>query len=141
FLAYARPAPVTRHRIDVAELLEALLVLLEHRPVPASIKVVRAYEGPLWGDLDADAIRQALWNLSLNAIEAMPDGGELVVSASASNGTLQISIGDSGHGIAPADLGHIFEPFYSTKPQGNGLGLALVHRIARDHGRDAEVRS
>ena len=71
----------------------------------------------------------------------MPEGGALTVGASVSGATLQLSVGDTGHGIAPDDVPHIFEPFYSTKPEGSGLGLALVHRIVRDHGGDIDVRT
>ena len=141
FLAYARPAPLAPQRIDLAVVLDELVVLLEHRPMPASIKIVRAFEGPLWAEVDPGAVRQALWNLCLNAIDAMPYGGELVLGATALAHGLRVSISDTGTGISPGDLGHIFEPFYSTKPEGSGLGLALVHRVARDHGGDVDVRT
>jgi signal transduction histidine kinase len=71
----------------------------------------------------------------------MPDGGELVVSAAADAGGLHIAVSDTGEGIAPEDLPHVFEPFYSTRPGGSGLGLALVHRVVQDHGGEVEVRS
>ena len=141
FLAYARPAPLAPQRIDLAAVLEEVLVLLQHRPLPSTIKLVRAFEGPLWADVDSGAVRQALWNLCLNALDAMPDGGELVIGATALATGLRISITDSGVGIPSGDLAHIFEPFYSTKPQGSGLGLALVHRVMRDHGGDVDVRT
>jgi two-component system sensor histidine kinase PilS (NtrC family) len=141
FLAYARPRPLSRERIDVAAVLEEVLMLLEHRPLPPTVKVVRAFEAPLSVHADPNALRQALWNLCLNAVDAMPDGGELTVSAMVLTSTLHLSVADTGRGIAPADLSHIFEPFYSTKPEGSGLGLALVHRIVRDHDGDVEVRS
>ena len=56
-------------------------------------------------------------------------------------GRLQISISDSGQGIAEGDLPHIFEPFFSTKPEGSGIGLALVYRVVEEHGGSIEVRS
>jgi signal transduction histidine kinase len=141
FLAYARPAPLMLQRTDLAEILDDILVLLQHRPMPAHVKVTRAFEGPLSADVDPGTVRQAIWNLCLNALEAMPDGGELVVGATDVDGGVRISIKDSGPGIASGDLGHIFEPFYSTKPQGSGLGLALVHRIIALHGGHIDVRS
>jgi two-component system sensor histidine kinase PilS (NtrC family) len=141
FLAYARPRPLSRERIDVAGVLEEVLMLLEHRPLPPTVKVVRAFEAPLSVHADPNALRQALWNLCLNAVDAMPDGGELTVGATVLASTLHLSVADTGRGIAPADVSHIFEPFYSTKPGGSGLGLALVHRIVRDHDGDVEVRT
>jgi two-component system, NtrC family, sensor histidine kinase PilS len=141
FLAYARPRPLSLERIDVAGVLEEVLMLLEHRPLPPTVKVVRAFEAPLSVHADPNALRQALWNLCLNAVDAMPNGGELTVGATVLASTLHLSVADTGRGIAPADVSHIFEPFYSTKPEGSGLGLALVHRIVRDHDGDVEVRT
>jgi two-component system sensor histidine kinase HydH len=74
----------------------------------------------------------------------MPDGGELRVGARPlreRGGRLQISITDTGQGIADGDLPHIFEPFFSTKPEGSGIGLALVYRVVEEHGGSIEVRS
>ena len=141
FLAYARPRPLSLERIDVVGVLEEVLMLLEHRPLPPTVKVVRAFEAPLSAHADPNALRQALWNLCLNAVDAMPDGGELTVGATVVASTLHLSVADTGRGIAPGDVSHIFEPFYSTKPEGSGLGLALVHRIVRDHDGDVEVRT
>ena len=141
FLAYARPRPLSVERIDVAGVLEEVLMLLEHRPLPPNVKAVRMFEAPLWAHADPNALRQALWNLCLNALDAMPDGGELTVGATLLPSTLQLSVADTGGGIAPGDLPLIFEPFYSTKAEGSGLGLALVHRIVRDHDGDVEVRT
>jgi two-component system sensor histidine kinase PilS (NtrC family) len=141
FLAYARPTPLQRSRTDVAAVLDDVLVLLEHRPLPDGVKVIRTFTSPLWVDVDANALRQSLWNLCLNAVEAMPDGGDLNVGASARVGRVEIWVADTGRGIAAKDIGHIFEPFYSTKTEGSGLGLALVHRVIADHGGDIDVRS
>jgi two-component system sensor histidine kinase PilS (NtrC family) len=141
FLDYARPTPLATAVIDVAEVLEEVLLLLTHRELPPGLKIVRDFPPALLWDVDQHRLRQALWNLCLNAVEAMPAGGELTVSAAADERALRISITDTGDGIARNDLAHIFEPFFSTKPAGSGLGLALVHRIARDHGGEVDVRS
>jgi two-component system sensor histidine kinase HydH len=71
----------------------------------------------------------------------MPVAGELTVGAAIEDAALALSVADTGAGIAGADLGHIFEPFFSTKPEGSGLGLALVHRVVRDHGGDIDVHT
>jgi two-component system sensor histidine kinase PilS (NtrC family) len=141
FLDYARPAPLARHSVDVAALLDETLVLLEHRQLPPQLKIVRELPETLSWCVDGQQIRQAIWNLCLNAIEAMPDGGELRVGARIDGETLWITVTDTGTGIEPASLPHVFEPFYSTKPEGSGLGLALVHRIARDHRGWVDLRS
>ena len=69
------------------------------------------------------------------------DGGELRVSAGVVDGGLEVRVGDTGEGIAREDLGHVFEPFFSTKLDGSGLGLALVHRIMQEHGGEVQVES
>ncbi|MBI4245701.1 MAG: PAS domain S-box protein [Candidatus Rokubacteria bacterium] len=141
FLEYARPAPLALEAVNVAEVLDEVLVLLEHRDLPPNLKIARDFPPSLPWRLDAQQFRQALWNLCLNAVEAMPAGGELRVAATTHRRALHVTVADSGEGIAPGDLPHVFEPFFSTKPGGSGLGLALVHRIVRDHGGDLDVRS
>jgi two-component system sensor histidine kinase PilS (NtrC family) len=141
FLEYSRPTPLSPEAVNVSEMLDEVLVLLEHRELPSGLKIARDFPPSLFWPVDTQRLRQALWNLCLNALQAMPKGGALTVSARADHGILRISVADTGEGIAPADLAHVFEPFFSTKPEGSGLGLALVHRIVQDHGGDIEVHS
>jgi two-component system, NtrC family, sensor histidine kinase PilS len=141
FLEYARPAPLSIATFDVAAAVEEVLLLLEHRASPGSLKVIREFAPSIAWPVDAQQFRQILWNLCLNAVEAMPEGGELRVAAAVHGQTLEVAVSDTGDGIAAADLSHVFEPFFSTKPEGTGLGLALVHRIVQDHGGDIDVRS
>jgi two-component system sensor histidine kinase PilS (NtrC family) len=144
FLEYARPAPMAAIEINMAEIFDEVLLLIEHRTLPANLKVSRQYGESLPTRADPQRLRQAVWNLCLNAVQAMPDGGELRVGAQSlreRGGRLQISITDTGQGIAETDLPHIFEPFFSTKPEGSGIGLALVYRVVEEHGGSIEVRS
>ena len=144
FLDYARPAPMAPIEINMAEIFDEVLLLIEHRALPANLKVSREYGETLPTRADPQRLRQAVWNLCLNAVQAMPDGGELRVGARSlreHGGRLQISIADTGQGIAETDLPHIFEPFFSTKPEGSGIGLALVYRVIEEHGGSIEVRS
>lgn len=141
FLAYARPAPLAVRSVNVAEVLDEVLVLLEHGAEPARHKLVREFAPALAWPVDPQQFRQAVWNLCLNALQAMPDGGELRVGATIDRQQLEVRVADTGEGIPPGALSHIFEPFYSTKTSGSGLGLALVHRIVQDHGGDIDVRS
>jgi signal transduction histidine kinase len=71
----------------------------------------------------------------------MPEGGELRVAATDGDGALTVRVSDSGEGISATDMQHVFEPFFSTKPGGSGLGLALVHRIAQEHGGEIDLES
>jgi signal transduction histidine kinase len=84
---------------------------------------------------DADMLRRALLNLVLNAVDAMPSGGELILQGRATtDGEVEISIADTGPGLSPDVSKRIFEPFFTTKGKGTGLGLAIVYRIAEVHG-------
>ena len=141
FLEYARPVPLNRVTVDVVEPVDEVLVLLEQTAPPGTLKTVREFPPALTWSVDRQQFRQAVWNLCLNAVQAMPQGGELRVAMTTSGERLTLRISDTGEGIAPADLAHIFEPFFSTKPQGTGLGLALVHRIVQDHGGEIDVES
>jgi two-component system, NtrC family, sensor histidine kinase PilS len=141
FLEYARPAPLSITAFDVAAAAEEVLLLLEHRAGPGSLKVVRAFPPSVVWPVDAQQFRQVLWNLCLNAVEAMPEGGELRVSADVRGDRLEVSVSDNGEGIAATDLSHVFEPFFSTKSEGTGLGLALVHRVVQEHGGEIDVQS
>ncbi|MBN1810411.1 MAG: hypothetical protein JXA14_01090, partial [Anaerolineae bacterium] len=88
-----------------------------------------------------DRIQQVFLNLALNAVEAMPEGGRLEVRASPTGDPegVRISFMDSGEGIAADTASHLFEPFYTTKPDGLGLGLYVTHNIVEEHGGHIEV--
>ena len=122
-----------------------MLLLIEHRSLPPNLKINREYGEALIAHVDPQQMRQAIWNLCLNAVQAVPDeGGEIRVGARLSPGDpgrLEMWIADTGHGIAAHDLPHIFEPFYSTKPEGSGLGLALVYRVMQDHGGHVDAKT
>jgi len=88
---------------------------------------------------DENQIRQALLNLVRNAREAMPGGGRLRVEVAAAGHAVRVAIEDSGPGIAPEHLAKIFDPFFSTKERGTGLGLPLVQQIIAEHGGRIDV--
>jgi two-component system, NtrC family, sensor histidine kinase HydH len=91
--------------------------------------------------LDRDLFRQALLNLMLNAEQAMPDGGEIVLQTRSEGETVCLDVIDTGKGIEQADLPKLFRPFHTTKPGGTGLGLATTRNIVRAHGGNVEVQS
>ena len=91
--------------------------------------------------IDGPRLRQALSNLILNAEAAMPDGGELMISAEAAGPGASLHVTDTGVGIAPEDMDKIFTPYYSTRPGGTGLGLPTVRRIVEEHDGTLEVHS
>jgi signal transduction histidine kinase len=136
FLSYARPSPPKRDRVDVNALLEEVADALEHKAQLAGGVCIRRELDPSIPRAlgDADHIKQVVWNIALNGIQAMPGGGDLLFRSGASHGTAEIEIRDEGEGIPAEDLPHIFEPFFTRKPEGTGLGLAIVHRIVEAHG-------
>jgi signal transduction histidine kinase len=91
--------------------------------------------------VDRCQIQQAFFNVIKNAIQAMPGGGTLKISGWCSDRDAAVSFQDSGVGIAPDGFSRIFEPYYTTKADGTGLGLMIVQRIVQDHGGHIEVHS
>ena len=83
---------------------------------------------------DREMVRRALLNLVLNAIDVMPEGGSLVITSYDGARGLEIEVADSGPGLSEEDKRRVFEPFYTTKPNGTGLGLAVVYHVAEAHG-------
>lgn len=136
FLLLAKPAPGACENIEltptIGEVIDSLRLVPDWRQ-PLKLELVLP-ESPVIIKANKTEIRQVLWNLILNALQAMPDGGVLSVEASLIPGddlidTIRISIADSGCGIKGLDVQRIFEPFYTTKSVGTGLGLAIVNRI------------
>ncbi len=90
---------------------------------------------------DREMLRRAVLNLALNALDAMQDGGQLVVTAFDGPQGFELELADSGPGLDPTQLGSVFDPFFTTKSEGTGLGLAIVHRIAEAHGGRVTARN
>jgi two-component system sensor histidine kinase HydH len=105
------------------------------------VKVVRAFPASMPIEADRERLRQALWILCRNALDAMPAGGELRIDGRIRAGVVEITVTDTGDGIASRDLAHVFEPFFATRHDPGGLGLAVVHRIVTEHRGEVTVRS
>jgi signal transduction histidine kinase len=128
-----------RERVDVPGLLHEVLQSLEPQLQAQGIQVqVDCAQGTA-ASVDADMLRRAVLNLLLNALDALPGGGELVITVCKSAAGLEIEIADSGPGVPLPLLDKLFEPFFTTKGGGTGLGLAIVERIAAAHGGRATV--
>jgi signal transduction histidine kinase len=91
--------------------------------------------------MDAARFRQVIWNLILNAAQATPDYGQISIEGREDSGQLLVEIRDNGVGIDPVALSRIFDPFYTTRSGGTGLGLANVERIVRAHDGQIRVHS
>ncbi len=143
FLTLARPLRLTLAEEPLAPILDDVLTLLSSQASAQGVTVARELRlGDARVSVDRQQMTQAIMNVLLNAIQAMPKSGTLTVQAeagakragSAAGGeTARIVITDTGAGIAPEHLDRIFEPYFTTKEGGTGLGLALTHRIILEH--------
>lgn len=136
FLAFADPGENSWEEVNLDSLIGEVLGFVGDHLEQAKITVVRQLAPklpPVYGD--HGRLKQALLNLVINAREAMPDGGQFVVRVQVpKRGTVVLEISDTGPGIPQQDRGRIFQPFFSTKPGGLGLGLAVAQRTVEELG-------
>ena len=155
-LDFSRPSPSEPAPVSVNDLITESTGFLGHQKLMESVKIETALDRGVemvWAD--ADQLKQVLINLLLNAGDAMEGSGSLTVSSrqvfpaeevgpdASSGGRIQISVADTGKGIAPSELNRIFDPFYTTKApgKGTGLGLAISLRIIESFGGSIHVES
>jgi two-component system NtrC family sensor kinase len=141
-LEFYRPSKGKPAATQVNDLIENVLALSGKRLEHGNIQL----HTQLAADLPEvavvpDQLVQVLLNLIINAIEAMPEGGELTLATAAQDNWLRISVADTGAGINPDEAAKIFEPFYTTKTTGTGLGLSVSYGIIQQHGGRIEVES
>ncbi len=143
FLSYGRPAKLKIREIDARSMIEEVRDLVKTQAEQQGVKVgiEQNYKGDTKLHADSEQIKTCFSNLMINAIQAMPAGGELNVSLLPNNSRLEIEFADTGVGIEPEALGQIFEPYYSTKDTGIGLGLPLTRKIIEEHGGQISVKS
>jgi PAS domain S-box-containing protein len=142
FLGAVRPAPLQLKPVSVNALLGEVLQFMETEIRNRGVKVETELSQALpVTRLDADQVKQAFFNLIKNGLQAMSSGGRLTVKTDDLGDHVIITIGDTGEGIAPERIKKIFEPFYTTKETGTGLGLLIVDRVVRQHGGWVEVAS
>ncbi len=142
FLRYARTINLELQPCDVNQLVRDLLDFIAPKVAQAGIQVRSILDASLAAiQGDPKLLKQAFLNLLINAQEAMPDGGELIVQTSAAGPGVQVDITDTGVGIPDHQLGRIFNLYYSTKQDGSGLGLCTTKRILELHGGSITVES
>lgn len=134
-LDFARPRQPRFKPVVLQQVIETVVSLAAHAAETSGIKLqidvspdLPAVEG------DPEQLQQVVLNLALNAIQAMHDGGRLIVAARQEDTACAIRVTDEGSGISEADLEKIFDPFYTTKQGGTGLGLSVAHQIIGQHG-------
>jgi two-component system, NtrC family, sensor histidine kinase PilS len=143
FLSYARPRSLAPANVDVGDLMHQTFSLLRHSPEIAPNQTITEAlpPEPIFAHADEGQLKQVFWNLARNALQAMPQGGTLRATLEMnSDNRLRIAFSDTGRGMSPDQVEHLFEPFSSTTG-GTGLGLSIVYQIIRDHGGTINVRS
>lgn len=139
FLQFARPTPLSHASLDVSGVVDRVVSLLKVQAEKKGLRLETRYLARPRVTGDADRLQQVLMNLTLNALDASPPGGTIILTCSAKAPEAQVSVEDSGPGIAPHAAEHIFEPFFTTKPSGTGLGLSISHSIVTQHGGHLRV--
>ncbi len=151
FLLFARPASSGQEIIHLNAAVEEILKMFANSPdCGPEIRFVTRFQDDLFIPGDTQQIRQVFWNLFINAAQAMPSGGELCVEFRKTQSLLplteesaqgEISVSDTGIGIAEKAIGKIFDPFFTTKEKGTGLGLSIVHSIVDSYKGKITVQS
>lgn len=139
---FARPTPLKNEWVALDDLVRQTLLLVSAKAQDQSVEMRFETPEPLppvWAD--PDQIKQVLLNIFLNALAAMPQGGQLTVAFTVEKAFLEIMIMDTGEGIDEDDLPRIYDPYFTSKPAGTGLGLAIVQKIMEAHGGDVRIES
>lgn len=142
FLAAIRPTKPQLHRVAVNELIEETARFLSPELESHRVKLkleLRADTPQML--LDANQMKQAFYNLIRNAAQAMPDGGRLTITSTFNDFEVIITFQDTGKGISAEAMGNLFQPFFTTRKTGTGLGLLIVRRIVREHGGEIDIGS
>ena len=148
FLSFARPSRKATNRFHLGEVIKGVADLVANQAKSHNVEMVVVADGnPIMVEGSEDQLKQAFLNVIINSLEAMPNGGRLVVSAMSpdSSGSVApmatVRIEDTGEGIPRERVGRLFDPFFSTRPHGTGLGLTIAHRVIQDHGGRIRVES
>jgi two-component system sensor histidine kinase PilS (NtrC family) len=149
FLLLSRPTPGIPEMIKITDIIEDILESIRYLPDwRDDIQVIKSLQDHLpFIRANKTEIRQLIWNVLMNAIQSMPNGGRVTIETGkdttdiSAGQFLEIKISDNGQGIMENDLGKIFEPFYTTREKGTGLGLAIVNRIVEGHAGKIKVDS
>ncbi|HSW39907.1 MAG TPA: ATP-binding protein, partial [Acidobacteriota bacterium] len=150
FLSFARSSSETTGTVFLDRIIRTVVDLLENQANAGGVRVeVRVGAGPCAVAGYEDQLKQAFLNIIINGLDAMPQGGELTIDIGAAEGDdiavsgkrVTVRVRDTGEGIGPELIGKLFDPFFSTRPQGTGLGLTIVNQIVRMHNGRIYVES
>ncbi len=134
FLNFARTPKLEKTPTDVNDLINSVCLLIEPQAVEQSVAIIKNFAMDLPEvSVDTEKIKQVILNLGLNAIQAMPKGGEIGFSTKFDKNYVSIEVSDTGTGIKDKELRRIFDPFLSTKKKSLGLGLSIAYKIVSEH--------
>lgn len=141
-LDFARSPRYEEKLTDMNRILNETLTLLDYQPSMKRIVIKKDMESNI-NQVEADQLqlKQVFINIILNAVQAMPEGGELKITTRNINNGIEVAISDTGIGIPEAERKKIFQPFYTTKRDGTGLGLSISYSIIKEHGGEIYVDS
>lgn len=140
-LDFGRLRPPRVRLVEVHKVVQSVVSLAAHTGQQSRIRLETDIpDGLPMIEVDTEQLQQVILNLTLNAIQAMPGGGKIVLSARQQGAEVAIRIVDQGNGIGEQDVEKIFDPFYTTKRAGTGLGLSVAHQIVTQHGGVIRVR-
>ena len=144
FLEYSRPLTLHRRMVNVKELLDDIIDLIWAKAEVEKIKIVKDYNEPVELYLDPDLFKTCVLNVVTNAFQAMAskdEGGVLAIKTAIDGNAFILSISDEGEGVSEENLSKMFEPFFSTKENGLGLGLPMTKRVIEEHGGTVDFMS
>ncbi|MCP4745852.1 MAG: two-component sensor histidine kinase [Desulfobacteraceae bacterium] len=142
FLNYARPKTPTRYACHIEDIVSKNIKFLSSQIKKNGYHIQILYEPDLPEiKADADMLYQAFLNILINSMQAMPNGGEITIMVKAKDNHLWIRIDDQGEGIAKNVLDKIWDPFYTTKDKGTGLGLGIVKKVIEAHGGGIQLEN
>lgn len=141
FLDYGKPLRLNRQSINAEILLNDVIEIINAKASSEGIAIEKRLDFLPEISVDSELIKTCLFNIIINAFQAMPDGGTLTLKTEEENGKFVITVSDTGKGVSREKISKVFEPFFSTKTTGLGLGLAITKRIIEDHGGTIEFHS
>jgi signal transduction histidine kinase len=142
FLDFARPLKLRRASAELSDVIDRAVADLERHIPPFPLTVYKNYSPDIRPiEIDGELIERVVYNLLLNAAQASPPGGVVTIKTRPLDGAVEISVIDRGAGIEAGQMENIFNPFFTTKPDGVGLGLAIVQKIVDEHGGEIAVES
>jgi signal transduction histidine kinase len=142
-MEFSRQSPLSKEKINLNEVIDNSITFLEARCIKEGIEIIRRYTENITVTADPNQIKQVITNLIINAIQAIKNGGKLIISTRKDSKNVVLAIEDTGIGIPAENISKTFIPFFTTKDvgEGTGLGLSVVYGIIRNHNGDIKVSS